>query len=64
MIFEDSFNGISAAYQAGIPVIMIPDLIKPTAEIEKMTVAILDSLLQVPAYLTENLKTKNNKIEA
>ncbi|MGK9306964.1 HAD family phosphatase, partial [Melissococcus plutonius] len=51
-------------YQAGIPVIMIPDLIKPTAEIEKMTVAILDSLLQVPAYLTENLKTKNNKIEA
>lgn len=64
LIFEDSFNGISAAYQAGIPVIMIPDLIKPTAEIEKMTVAILDSLLQVPAYLTENLKTKNNKIEA
>lgn len=51
LIFEDSFHGVTAADAAGIPVIMVPDLLAPTDEIKEKTLEILDSLTQVPAYL-------------
>ncbi|WP_207695683.1 HAD superfamily hydrolase [Enterococcus sp. DIV0212c] len=50
LIFEDSFHGVTAADAAGIPVIMVPDLLAPTNEIKEKTVEILNSLTQVPAY--------------
>lgn len=52
LILEDSFHGITAAFQAGIPVIMVPDLVQPTQEIKEKTLHVFDSLLQVPSYLT------------
>ncbi|MBO0422765.1 HAD family hydrolase [Enterococcus plantarum] len=51
LIFEDSFHGVTAADAAGIPVIMVPDLLAPTDEIREKTLEIFESLTQVPAYL-------------
>lgn len=51
LMFEDSANGIKAANGAGVDVIMVPDLIPPTAALENQTLAILTSLEEVPAYL-------------
>ncbi|ALS01684.1 HAD family hydrolase [Enterococcus silesiacus] len=51
LIFEDSFHGVTAADAAGIPVIMVPDLLAPTDEIKEKTIEIFESLSQVPTYL-------------
>lgn len=51
LIFEDSFHGVTAADAAGIPVIMVPDLLAPTDEVKEKTLEIFESLIQAPAYL-------------
>ncbi|MBO5451364.1 MAG: HAD family phosphatase [Lachnospiraceae bacterium] len=48
---EDSYNGIRAAFRAGMKPIMVPDLAEPTEEMEKLTCCILPSLFEVMAYL-------------
>ena len=47
LIFEDSKNGILAANQAGIDVVMIPDLILPTEDLKAKTVGVYQSLNDV-----------------
>ena len=51
LVLEDSLNGIRASHEAGVPVIMIPDLIKPTNEAKEKTVAIFDDLLEVKRFI-------------
>lgn len=51
IIVEDSFNGIRAAYAAGIRGIMVPDMLQPVEEIEKLCFKVLNSLSEVLEYL-------------
>ncbi|MDN2453041.1 HAD family phosphatase [Lactobacillus sp. UCMA15818] len=51
LILEDSYNGVYAANEAHIPVIMVPDLIQPTKEVAAKTQAVLENLSEVKSYL-------------
>ena len=48
---EDSRNGILSAHGAGMRVIMVPDLIPPTPELEALLFQKFDSLLALRDYL-------------
>lgn len=50
---EDSFNGIKSAYRAGMKTIMVPDVVMPTEEIDKLLYRRFDSLLEVKDFLEE-----------
>lgn len=54
IVLEDSKYGIEAAYRAGIPAVMIPDMIMPEAETEAMLFDMKESLLEVIGLLEEN----------
>lgn len=51
LVLEDSKNGILAAASAEIPVIMIPDLLAPSEDLQQKTLAVLSSLHEVSGYL-------------
>lgn len=53
IIIEDSFNGVNAAYNAGIPVIMVPDMIPPDEEMISKALCVLPSLTEVREYLNK-----------
>ena len=55
-VIEDSYNGIRAAYRAGMRPIMVPDLAEPTQEMEQLAVCILPSLTAVQQYFEQKLK--------
>lgn len=48
---EDSKNGILSAHAAGLTVVMIPDMIPPTPELEAIALKKFDSLLELCEYL-------------
>lgn len=56
LILEDSLMGVRAAYGAGVPVIMVPDLLEPNEEIKEKTVAILSDLHEVIEYIENKNK--------
>lgn len=47
-VFEDSQNGILAAYRAGIPVVCIPDLKQPEPFYREKATKVVSSALDVP----------------
>lgn len=51
MAFEDAPGGILSAHQAGMHVIMVPDLVQPTQEIRELTHRVCDSLADVIGIL-------------
>lgn len=54
---EDSYNGIRSAAAGGLRPIMVPDLAKPTKEMEELAEVILPSLADVGEYLKTLNKT-------
>ena len=51
LALEDSHNGIIAAHMAGVPVIMVPDLLPATPEIRPRLLAVAADLHQVGRWL-------------
>lgn len=56
-VFEDSLNGIRAGYAAGCKAIMIPDLTFPTAEMQRLSFGIYDTLIEAMNKIQENFGT-------
>lgn len=56
LILEDSPNGIRAAHAAGMRVIMVPDLIEPTADLRAMASKVCESLHDVILFLENGRK--------
>ncbi len=57
---EDSYNGIRAAYGAGMMPVMVPDILPATEEMQKMSVIVLENLLQVKEYFRQERETDGN----
>jgi HAD superfamily hydrolase (TIGR01509 family) len=53
---EDSHAGVSAAYAAGLKVIMVPDLVPATDELAQLTVLVAESLLEAQSYFRDLFK--------
>lgn len=51
LVLEDSKNGIIAAYDAGIPVVLVPNMVDPDTEMKEKTAAILPDLHAVKTYI-------------
>lgn len=47
LALEDAPSGIQSAYNAGLRVIMIPDMVQPTEEVRQMTWDVKESLLDI-----------------
>ncbi|MBR1455888.1 MAG: HAD family phosphatase [Oscillospiraceae bacterium] len=54
-VVEDSFNGVRAAYAAGMHPVMVPDLLPPDAEMREKAEVILPDLPAVRTYLLETI---------
>ena len=50
-VLEDSFNGIRAAYRAGMHPVMVPDMQQPTEEIRGLAEVVVENLLAALGYL-------------
>ncbi len=53
IVLEDSENGIIAAARAGIPVICIPDMVFPSADIKALTAAVMTTADEVIEYIAK-----------
>lgn len=51
LALEDSYNGVRAAHAAGVPVIMVPDLLPPTDEMRALALAVMPDLAAVVEWL-------------
>lgn len=54
LVLEDSLNGLLAAQAAGIPCIIVPDLIKPTVQMQVQALTIVPDLLAVRDFIRNN----------
>lgn len=54
---EDSYNGIYSAYRAGMKVVMVPDMVMPTPEIEAMLYRKFSTLSEA----LDDMKSKETK---
>lgn len=48
---EDSENGVRSAHSAGMPVVLVPDLVAPSPEVRAMADVVLSSLGELPGWL-------------
>lgn len=53
LMLEDSLNGIRASFSAGVPVIMVPDLLEPSEEALEKAHSIKKDLFEVLTFIQE-----------
>lgn len=53
---EDSWNGVRSAAGAGLRVLHVPDLLKPDEEMERLSYAIFEDLIDVRHYLAKQIQ--------
>ncbi len=53
LALEDSHSGVRAAHAAGVPVIMVPDLLPATHEMRELALAVADNLHLVGEWLNQ-----------
>ncbi len=53
---EDSPNGIRSAYGAGMKAVMVPDLIEPDKELEKLLYRKFTSLIELKEFIEDEMK--------
>ena len=51
IVIEDSYNGIRAAFAAGMRPVMVPDLIMPDDEMKEKAWKIFENLKEVAEFL-------------
>jgi HAD superfamily hydrolase (TIGR01509 family) len=54
IVLEDSENGVIGAYRAGMLPIMIPDMLEPAEDIEKMLFKKFNNLIEVKNYFEKS----------
>ena len=54
-VIEDSYNGIRAAFAAGMHPVMVPDMLAPDDEMAQKAEAVLDDLTAVWEYICNAL---------
>lgn len=55
LVLEDSYNGFLAAKSAGIPVIVVPDLLEPSNDVLAEAEGVFPSLHEVKTYIESSL---------
>ncbi len=58
-VIEDSYNGIRAASAAGMQAIMVPDLLKPTSEMNQLACCVCKDLFSARDYIFSQVKEMN-----
>lgn len=53
---EDSWNGVRSAAGAGLRVLHVPDLLEPDEEMERLSYAIFEDLIDVRHYLAKQIQ--------
>lgn len=53
LALEDSANGVRSAAAAGVPVVMVPDVLAPTAELRRLALGVAPDLHHVLALLKD-----------
>ncbi len=62
MAVEDSPNGVRAAYDAGLRVIMVPDQTEPDEELKRLLYARVSSLLELPEAVDPGTAADENAV--
>ncbi len=62
LVFEDSENGVLAAHNANMPVIMVPDVKKPTKQVRALALKVFEDLEKVKPFLEKLFNEKNDML--